>query len=153
MLGAVSPDERIVCVEDAAELAPRHPHLVKLVARRANVEGIGEVTVRQLVRQALRMRPDRIVVGEVRGAEVVDLLAALNTGHEGGAGTVHANNPGEVPARMEALGRSAALTALLCTASSPRQSKSCCTSRAIGQAVAGSPRSPCCAKLKGGSRR
>lgn len=66
MLGAVSPDERIVCVEDAAELAPRHPHLVKLVARRANVEGIGEVTVRQLVRQALRMRPDRIVVGEVR---------------------------------------------------------------------------------------
>ncbi len=88
MLGAVSPDERIVCVEDAAELAPRHPHLVKLVARRANVEGIGEVTVRQLVRQALRMRPDRIVVGEVRGAEVVDLLAALNTGHEGGAGTI-----------------------------------------------------------------
>lgn len=104
MLGAVSPAERIVCVEDAAELAPRHPHLVKLVARRPNVEGVGEVTVRQLVRQALRMRPDRIVVGEVRGAEVVDLLAALNTGHEGGAGTVHANSPGEVPARLEALG-------------------------------------------------
>jgi pilus assembly protein CpaF len=104
MLGAVSPDERIVCVEDAAELAPRHPHLVKLVARCANVEGVGEVPVRQLVRQALRMRPDRIVVGEVRGAEVVDLLAALNTGHDGGAGTVHANNPGEVPARLEALG-------------------------------------------------
>ncbi|MDI3313521.1 MAG: TadA family conjugal transfer-associated ATPase [Mycobacterium sp.] len=104
MLGAVAPGERIVCIEDAAELAPRHPHLVKLVARRANVEGVGEVTVRQLVRQALRMRPDRIVVGEVRGAEVVDLLAALNTGHEGGAGTVHANNPGEVPARLEALG-------------------------------------------------
>jgi pilus assembly protein CpaF len=104
MLGAVPAAERIVCVEDAAELAPRHPHLVKLVARCANVEGVGEVTVRQLVRQALRMRPDRIVVGEVRGAEVVDLLAALNTGHEGGAGTVHANSPGEVPARMEALG-------------------------------------------------
>ncbi len=104
MLGAVSPDERIVCVEDAAELAPPHPHLVKLVARCANVEGAGEVTVRQLVRQALRMRPDRIVVGEVRGAEVVDLLAALNTGHDGGAGTVHANSPGEVPARLEALG-------------------------------------------------
>jgi pilus assembly protein CpaF len=104
MLGAVSPSERIVCVEDAAELAPRHPHLVKLVARCANVEGVGEVPVRQLVRQALRMRPDRIVVGEVRGAEVVDLLAALNTGHDGGAGTVHANNPGEVPARLEALG-------------------------------------------------
>ncbi|HVQ99041.1 MAG TPA: TadA family conjugal transfer-associated ATPase [Mycobacterium sp.] len=104
LLGAVAPNERIVCVEDAAELAPRHPHLVKLVARCANVEGVGEITVRQLVRQALRMRPDRIVVGEVRGAEVVDLLAALNTGHEGGAGTVHANSPGEVPARLEALG-------------------------------------------------
>jgi pilus assembly protein CpaF len=103
VLGTVSADERIVCVEDAAELAPQHPHLVKLVARCANVEGIGEVTVRDLVRQALRMRPDRIVVGEVRGAEVVDLLAALNTGHDGGAGTVHANNPAEVPARLEAL--------------------------------------------------
>jgi pilus assembly protein CpaF len=104
MLNAVAPDERIVCVEDAAELAPPHPHLVRLVARCANVEGVGEITVRQLVRQALRMRPDRIVVGEVRGAEVVDLLAALNTGHDGGAGTVHANNPREVPARLEALG-------------------------------------------------
>lgn len=103
LLGAVPPHERIVCVEDAAELAPRHPHLVKLVARGANVEGIGAVPVRDLVRQALRMRPDRIVVGEVRGAEVVDLLAALNTGHDGGAGTVHANNPAEVPARLEAL--------------------------------------------------
>jgi pilus assembly protein CpaF len=104
MLGAVAAAERIVCVEDAAELAPHHPHLVNLVARCANVEGVGEVTLRDLVRQALRMRPDRIVVGEVRGAEVVDLLAALNTGHDGGAGTVHANNPAEVPARLEALG-------------------------------------------------
>ena len=102
-LGAVAPEERIVCIEDAAELAPRHPHLVKLLARGANVEGIGEVTVRDLVKQALRMRPDRIVVGEVRGGEVVDLLAAFNTGHEGGAGTVHANEPAEVPARLEAL--------------------------------------------------
>jgi pilus assembly protein CpaF len=113
MLNAVAADERIVCVEDAAELAPPHPHLVRLVARCANVEGVGEVTVRQLVRQALRMRPDRIVVGEVRGAEVVDLLAALNTGHDGGAGTVHANNPAEVPARLEALG---ALGGLDCAA-------------------------------------
>ena len=104
MLGAVAATERIVCVEDAAELAPPHPHLVRLVARCANVEGVGEVPLRELVRQALRMRPDRIVVGEVRGAEVVELLAALNTGHDGGAGTVHANNPGEVPARLEALG-------------------------------------------------
>lgn len=102
-LGAVAGHERIVCVEDAPELAPRHPHLVRLVARGANVEGAGEITLRQLVRQALRMRPDRIVVGEVRGAEVVDLLAALNTGHDGGAGTVHANSPAEVPARLEAL--------------------------------------------------
>jgi pilus assembly protein CpaF len=103
VLGAVPAGERIICVEDAAELEPAHPHLVKLVARPANVEGVGEVTVRDLVRQALRMRPDRIVVGEVRGAEVVDLLAALNTGHDGGAGTVHANSPAEVPARLEAL--------------------------------------------------
>jgi pilus assembly protein CpaF len=103
VLGSVPADERIICVEDAAELAPAHPHLVKLVARCPNVEGVGEVTVRQLVKQALRMRPDRIVVGEVRGAEVVDLLAALNTGHDGGAGTVHANSPAEVPARLEAL--------------------------------------------------
>lgn len=103
LLAAVPEGERIVCVEDAAELAPNHPHLVKLVARCVNVEGAGEVTVRDLVKQALRMRPDRIVIGEVRGAEVVDLLAALNTGHDGGAGTVHANNPAEVPARFEAL--------------------------------------------------
>jgi pilus assembly protein CpaF len=102
-LSEVSPHERIVCVEDAAELEPQHPHLVKLVARCSNIEGVGEITVRDLVRQALRMRPDRIIVGEVRGAEVVDLLAALNTGHDGGAGTVHANNPAEVPARLEAL--------------------------------------------------
>ncbi|MGO4204955.1 TadA family conjugal transfer-associated ATPase [Rhodococcus sp. TAF43] len=103
MLGQVGAAERIVCVEDAAELAPAHPHVVRLVARAPNVEGVGEVTVRDLVRQSLRMRPDRIVVGEVRGAEVVDLLTALNTGHDGGAGTVHANSPGEVPARLEAL--------------------------------------------------
>lgn len=103
LLAQVDPGERIVCVEDAAELAPQHPHVVRLVARAPNVEGVGEVTVRQLVRQALRMRPDRVVVGEVRGAEVVDLLTALNTGHDGGAGTVHANSPREVPARLEAL--------------------------------------------------
>ncbi len=103
LLARVDRCERIVCVEDAAELAPQHPHVVRLVARAPNVEGIGEVTVRQLVRQALRMRPDRVVVGEVRGAEVVDLLTALNTGHDGGAGTVHANSPREVPARLEAL--------------------------------------------------
>jgi pilus assembly protein CpaF len=103
MLSAVDPRERIVCVEDAEELRPQHPHVVRLVARPANIEGAGGVALRDLVRQALRMRPDRIVVGEVRGAEVCDLLAALNTGHDGGAGTVHANSTREVPARMEAL--------------------------------------------------
>lgn len=103
LLGSVPGDERIVCVEDAGELQPRHPQVVRLVARPANVEGVGEITVRDLVRQALRMRPDRLVVGEVRGAEVCELLAALNTGHDGGAGTLHANSPADVPARLEAL--------------------------------------------------
>ncbi|MFJ8959850.1 TadA family conjugal transfer-associated ATPase [Lentzea sp. NPDC102401] len=104
LLGCVSPKERIVCVEDASELKPDHPQFVRLTARPANVEGAGEVTTRELVREALRMRPDRIVVGEVRGAEVRELLTSLNTGHEGGAGTLHANSPAEVPARLEALG-------------------------------------------------
>lgn len=103
LLGRVPAGERIVCVEDAEELRPHHPHVVRLVSRPANVEGAGQVLLRDLVRQALRMRPDRLVVGEVRGAEVVELLAALNTGHDGGAGTVHANSPREVPARLEAL--------------------------------------------------
>lgn len=103
LLGCVPERERVVCVEDAGELQPRHPQVVRLVARAPNVEGVGEVTVHDLVRQALRMRPDRLVVGEVRGAEVCDLLAALNTGHDGGAGTLHANSPAEVPARLEAL--------------------------------------------------
>lgn len=109
LLAEVDPAERIVCVEDAAELAPPHPHVVRLVARPANIEGAGEITLRDLVRQALRMRPDRLVVGEVRGAEVVDLLTALNTGHDGGAGTVHANSSHEVPARLEALAGSGGL--------------------------------------------
>ena len=103
LLGCVPEDERVVCVEDAGELQPRHPQVVRLVARLPNIEGAGEVTVRQLVRQSLRMRPDRIVVGEVRGSEVCELLTALNTGHDGGAGTLHANSPTEVPARLEAL--------------------------------------------------
>lgn len=110
LLHLVPEAERIVVVEDSDELRPRHPHVVGLVARPPNVEGAGAVGLRDLVRQALRMRPDRIVVGEVRGAEVVDLLAALNTGHEGGCGTVHANAPDDVPARMEALGIAAGLT-------------------------------------------
>ncbi|MEV5208224.1 TadA family conjugal transfer-associated ATPase [Micromonospora sp. NPDC053740] len=104
LLGMVPATERIVLVEDAAELRPGHPHVVGLQARTANVEGTGVVSLADLVRQALRMRPDRLVVGECRGGEVVDLLAALNTGHDGGAGTLHANTPSDVPARLEALG-------------------------------------------------
>ncbi|MGW0432393.1 TadA family conjugal transfer-associated ATPase [Micromonospora sp. NPDC003197] len=104
LLGLVPGTERIVLVEDAAELRPVHPHVVGLQARTANVEGAGSIGLSDLVRQALRMRPDRLVVGECRGAEVVDLLAALNTGHDGGAGTLHANAPVDVPARLEALG-------------------------------------------------
>jgi pilus assembly protein CpaF len=103
LLGLVDPSERILLAEDSGELRPAHPHVVRLEARPPNVEGAGAVSLRDLVRQALRMRPDRLVVGEVRGAEVVDLLAALNTGHEGGCGTLHANRPEDVPARLEAL--------------------------------------------------
>ncbi|MBN1173912.1 MAG: TadA family conjugal transfer-associated ATPase [Micromonosporaceae bacterium] len=104
LLALVPHHERIVLVEDAAELRPRHPHVVALQARTPNVEGAGVVTLRDCVRQALRMRPDRLVIGECRGAEVVDLLGALNTGHDGGAATLHANAPADVPARLEALG-------------------------------------------------
>jgi len=104
MLGLVDPDERLILVEDAAELRPTHPHIVRLTARPPNVEGAGEVSLRDLVRQALRMRPDRLVVGEVRGAEVVELLTALNTGHAGSGGTLHANSASQLPARLEALG-------------------------------------------------
>jgi pilus assembly protein CpaF len=109
LLSLVDPEDRIVLVEDASELRPDHPHVVGLEARPANVEGAGEVPMRVLVRQALRMRPDRLVVGEVRGAEVADLLAALNTGHEGGCGTLHANSAADVPARVEALAMAAGL--------------------------------------------
>ena len=103
MLGAVAPQERIVVVEDSRELDPAHPHVVRLESRPCNTEGAGLVTMSDLVRQALRMRPDRLVVGEVRGAELRDMLQALNTGHEGGCGTVHANSVVDVPARLEAL--------------------------------------------------
>ncbi|MET8100741.1 TadA family conjugal transfer-associated ATPase [Streptomyces sp. NPDC005236] len=109
LLGLVGPGERIVLAEDSAELRPDHPHVVRLEGRPANQEGVGLVSLQDLVRQALRMRPDRLVVGEVRGPEVVSLLAALNTGHEGGSGTLHANAAAQVPARLEALGTAAGL--------------------------------------------
>ncbi|MEO7587180.1 MAG: TadA family conjugal transfer-associated ATPase [Arachnia sp.] len=103
MLGLVPASERIVVVEDARELAPQHPHCLRLEGRPPNTEGVGGITLTALVRQALRMRPDRIVLGEVRGGELCDMLTALNTGHEGGCGTVHANSVADVPARLEAL--------------------------------------------------
>ena len=101
--GAIPSRERIVTIEDAAELRLRQPHVVRLEARPPNVEGRGEVTIRQLVRNALRMRPDRIVVGEVRGPEALDMLMALNTGHAGSITTVHANSPEEALRRVETL--------------------------------------------------
>jgi pilus assembly protein CpaF len=103
-LSAAIPDgERIVTIEDAAELRLRQRHVVRLESRPPNVEGRGEVTIRALVRNALRMRPDRIVVGEVRGAEALDMLMALNTGHEGSLTTVHANSCEDALRRVETL--------------------------------------------------
>lgn len=110
MLGAAKPDERIVAIEDVAELRPRHPHFISLEARQANLEGAGGLGLARLLREALRMRPDRLVLGECRGEEIRELLAALNTGHDGGAGTLHANSLEDVPARLEALGALAGLT-------------------------------------------
>jgi len=110
LLGLVAPDQRVVCVEDALELVPDHPHVVHLVARRPNVEGAGEVDLTALVRHALRMRPDRIVLGECRGAEVREVLTALNTGHDGSCATVHANTVADVPARLVALGALAGMS-------------------------------------------
>ena len=101
--GAIPGEERIVTIEDAAELRLRQRHVVRLESRPANLEGRGEVTIRQLVRNALRMRPDRIVVGEVRGAEALDMLQALNTGHDGSLTTVHANSPEDALRRLETL--------------------------------------------------
>jgi pilus assembly protein CpaF len=101
--GAIPGEERIVTIEDAAELRLRQRHVVRLEARPPNLEGRGEVTIRQLVRNALRMRPDRIVIGEVRGPEALDMLQALNTGHDGSLTTVHANSPEDALRRVETL--------------------------------------------------
>lgn len=104
LLSAAPASERIVTIEDVAELRPRHPHHVALEARQSNLEGAGGISLACLVRESLRMRPDRLVVGECRGEEVRELLTALNTGHDGGAGTLHASGLNDVPARLEALG-------------------------------------------------
>lgn len=109
MLDRALPTERIITIEDVAELRLDHPHHVALETRQANSEGVGGVTLDRLLRETLRMRPDRIVLGECRGAEVVTLLSALNTGHDGGAGTLHANSIDDVPARLESLGALAGL--------------------------------------------
>ena len=99
----IDSDERIVTIEDAAELQLQQPHVVRLETRPANLEGKGEVGMRELLKNALRMRPDRIILGEVRGSEVVDMLQAMNTGHDGSLCTVHANNPREALTRLENL--------------------------------------------------
>jgi secretion/DNA translocation related ATPase len=111
MLALVPPDERIITVEDVAELRIDHPHVVALEARQANAEGAGALGTQRLLQEALRMRPDRIVVGECRGPEIRELTSALNTGHDGGAGTVHANGVRDVASRLEALGALAGLGA------------------------------------------
>lgn len=111
VLAEVAASDRLVVVEDVSELAIVHPHVVRLQARHRNIEGAGEVTMTELVRQALRMRPDRLVVGEVRGPEVIDLLRAFNTGHDGGWATIHANSAHDVMTRLEALGTLAGLPA------------------------------------------
>jgi pilus assembly protein CpaF len=100
---SISKNERVVTIEDAAELRLRLPHVVRLESRPASVEGRGAVTIRDLLRNALRMRPDRIIIGEVRGPEALDLLTALNTGHDGALCTVHANSPGDALRRIETL--------------------------------------------------
>lgn len=110
LLAEIPADQRIVIVEDSRELNVRHDHVVQLAARQANVEGMGEVSMADLVRNALRMRPDRLIIGECRGAEVRDMLTALNTGHEGGCATIHANTASAVPARLEALGALAGMS-------------------------------------------
>lgn len=110
ILSAAPPTERIIAIEDVAELRVRHPHFVSLEARQANLEGAGGLGLARLLREALRMRPDRLVLGECRGEEIRELLGALNTGHDGGAGTLHANSLDDVPARLEALGSLAGMT-------------------------------------------
>jgi pilus assembly protein CpaF len=112
LAGLISPEERVVTIEDAAEL--RIPgHKVRLEAHPPNPEGVGAITIRQLLRSALRLRPDRIIVGEVRGPEALDLIWALNTGHRGSMSTIHANSPQEALWRLETLALSAGDTSEL----------------------------------------
>lgn len=111
LLSSISVNERLICIEEMSELYPAHPHVVHLQARQANTQGRGEVSLSELVRAAMRMRPDRIILGECRGGEVRDIMSALNTGHRGSFATIHANTPAEVPARLSALGALAGMSA------------------------------------------
>ena len=103
MTACIENDERIITCEDSAELQLQQPHVVRLETRPPNLEGEGEITMRELIKNCLRMRPERIIVGEVRGAEAFDLLQAMNTGHDGSMGTLHANNPREALSRLESM--------------------------------------------------
>lgn len=111
LLSSISENERLICIEEMSELHPAHPHVVHLQARQANTQSRGEVSLSELVRAAMRMRPDRIILGECRGGEVRDIMSALNTGHRGSFATIHANTPAEVPARLSALGALAGMSA------------------------------------------
>ena len=110
LLSEVNRNQRILIIEDSRELNPQHPHVVSLEGRPANIEGMGLITMKDLIKQSLRMRADRLIIGEVRGAEVIDWLSALNTGHTGSAGTIHANSIHEVVIRFESLGLMAGLS-------------------------------------------
>ena len=110
LLSEVNRNQRILIIEDSRELNPQHPHVVSLEGRPANIEGMGLITLKDLIKQSLRMRADRLIIGEVRGAEVIDWLSALNTGHAGSAGTIHANSIHEVIIRFESLGLMAGLS-------------------------------------------
>ena len=99
----IDPGERIVTIEDAAELQLQQPHVVRLETRVANLEGKGEITIRDLLKNSLRMRPDRIILGEIRGAEAMDMLQAMNTGHDGSLSTIHANRPRDAMSRLEVM--------------------------------------------------
>jgi pilus assembly protein CpaF len=110
LLSDVGKSQRILIIEDSRELNPQHPHVVSLEGRPANIEGMGLITMKDLIKQSLRMRADRLIIGEVRGAEVIDWLSALNTGHTGSAGTIHANSIHEVITRFESLGLMAGLS-------------------------------------------
>jgi pilus assembly protein CpaF len=110
LLSEVNTNQRILIIEDSRELIPQHPHVISLEGRPANIEGMGLITMKDLIKQSLRMRADRLIIGEVRGAEVIDWLSALNTGHSGSAGTIHANSIHEVIIRFESLGLMAGLS-------------------------------------------